>query len=294
MGCGRRASGRPADRAGTDGRRAVDGRTGRGGLGAGAFGYLAGGYLSPEALSNDLDRFRDGSPAARSVSTCSSRPAPADEAAIRDYAAQLEPDAARFGVGLGDPSWDDDQYPAKIDALLDADVHTVSFTFGCRVGRGHRPAAAKGECRRGHRHVRGGGAGVGRRRRGPAHRPGHRGRRASGELRQCEPRTTPRSCRAAAVRAETDRPVIATGGITTTRPRRQRCRPVRRRSRSALPCSARTRREPPPSTATRCSPGVTSARSSPARTAAAGPAAWPTASRSTIRTPPTATRRCTT
>src|SRR4051812_14034811 len=97
---------------------------------AGAFGYLAGGYLSPEALSGDLDRFRaaGGGPVGVNLFVPSG---PADEAAIRDYAARLEPDAARLGVELGDPSWDDDRYPGKIDVLVDADVHTVSFTFGC-------------------------------------------------------------------------------------------------------------------------------------------------------------------
>jgi nitronate monooxygenase len=97
---------------------------------AGGFGYLAGGYLSPEALLAALGQFRDlaGGPVGVNLFVPAE---PADGSAIRAYADLLGADAARFGAQLGDPSWDDDQYPGKVDALVDADVHTVSFTFGC-------------------------------------------------------------------------------------------------------------------------------------------------------------------
>jgi len=40
-------------------------------------------------------------------------------------------DAARLGVELGDPTWDDDQFEAKTAALLADPPPVVSFTFGC-------------------------------------------------------------------------------------------------------------------------------------------------------------------
>jgi nitronate monooxygenase len=97
---------------------------------AGGFGYLAGGYLSPDALLAALGQFRElaGGPVGVNLFVPSE---PGDDSAIEAYAALLAADVAGFGAELGDPSWDDDQYPAKLDALVDADVHTVSFTFGC-------------------------------------------------------------------------------------------------------------------------------------------------------------------
>ena len=55
------------------------------------------------------------------------RPIPAGLAA---YVAQLDPDAAALGAAVGEPSWDDDDYAAKVDAVLAAAPAAVSFTFG--------------------------------------------------------------------------------------------------------------------------------------------------------------------
>jgi nitronate monooxygenase len=98
--------------------------------GAGGFGYIAGGYLSPDALLAAVTRFAElaAGPVGVNLFVPSG---PADESAIRAYADLLAADAARFGAQLGEPTWDDDHYPAKLDALVDADVHIVSFTFGC-------------------------------------------------------------------------------------------------------------------------------------------------------------------
>ena len=142
--------------------------------------------------------------------------APADDAAIRAYAALLEPDAARLGVELGDPSWDDDHYPAKIDALVDADVHTVSFTFGCAsaadIARLRRAGKVVGvtvtSAAEARESVDAGadllivqGVEAG-------------GHQASFD--STAPNDTTLLDALAAVRAETDRPVVAAGGITTS------------------------------------------------------------------------------
>ncbi len=54
----------------------------------------------------------------------------ADLAAAPAYRQRLLPLAERFGVELTEPQ-DDDDWPAKVAALLDDPVPVVSFTFGC-------------------------------------------------------------------------------------------------------------------------------------------------------------------
>jgi nitronate monooxygenase len=183
--------------------------------GAGGFGYLAGGYLTPDALLSELARFRaaGGGPVGVNLFVPSG---PADEAAIRDYAALLEAEAARLGVDLGDPSWDDDHYPAKIDALVDADVHTVSFTFGCAsvadISRLRRAGTVVGvtvtSAAEARESVEAG-----------ADLLIVQGTEAGGHQASFDstaPNDTTLLDALAAVRAETDRPVVAAGGIATS------------------------------------------------------------------------------
>jgi nitronate monooxygenase len=101
---------------------------------AGGFGYVAGGYLSPDALREQLDRTRALTADPIGVNLfIPGAPAP-DEEAIAAYARDLEPEAARLGVPLGEARWEDDAYPAKLAILASSGVHTVSFTFGCPDG----------------------------------------------------------------------------------------------------------------------------------------------------------------
>lgn len=97
---------------------------------ADGFGYVAAGYLSPESLSDVLDRTRRLTDAPIGVNLFVPGPPDADDSAIAAYATELAPQARRFGVQLGQPRWEDDAYPAKLDLLTRAGVHTVSFTFG--------------------------------------------------------------------------------------------------------------------------------------------------------------------
>lgn len=98
---------------------------------AGGFSYVAAGYLTTDALRAALDRTRTLTAAPIGVNVFVPGRPDADADAIAAYAASLQPAAARFGVALGKPRWEDDAYRAKIDLLADAGVHTVSFTFGC-------------------------------------------------------------------------------------------------------------------------------------------------------------------
>jgi len=98
---------------------------------AGGFGFVAGAYLTAEALRDALDRTRALTADPIGVNLFVPGQPAADRAALDAYAERLRPLAARFGAQLGEPRWEDDEYPAKLDALESAGVHTVSFTFGC-------------------------------------------------------------------------------------------------------------------------------------------------------------------
>jgi nitronate monooxygenase len=97
---------------------------------AGGFGFVAGAYLSPESLSQALDRTRALTSAPIGVNLFVPSPREVDDSALARYAEQLAPEAERLGVALGDPHWDDDAFDAKVDLLVSAGVHTVTFTFG--------------------------------------------------------------------------------------------------------------------------------------------------------------------
>jgi nitronate monooxygenase len=56
---------------------------------------------------------------------------PTDRAALDGYLAELGPDAAALGVAPGQPQWSDDDWDAKLAALLARPPAVVSFTFGC-------------------------------------------------------------------------------------------------------------------------------------------------------------------
>jgi nitronate monooxygenase len=58
-------------------------------------------------------------------------PSTSDMDALAVYARALEPLAARYGVALGEPRYDDDELMEKLDVVCAARVPVVSFTFGC-------------------------------------------------------------------------------------------------------------------------------------------------------------------
>jgi len=97
---------------------------------AGGYGFLAAGYLSAAGLSELIAATRalTGRPFGVNLFVPS---APGDPAEVAGYARALRPEADRLGVPLGEPRWDDDDYPAKLAVLAAARVHLVSFTFGC-------------------------------------------------------------------------------------------------------------------------------------------------------------------
>jgi nitronate monooxygenase len=98
---------------------------------AGGLGFLGGAYLAPEQLREQIAVARRLSSSPLGVNLFVLHDRPVDQAAITAYAAELEPEARRFGVQLGEPHFDDDAFEAKLEIVLDAGVEVVSFTFGC-------------------------------------------------------------------------------------------------------------------------------------------------------------------
>jgi nitronate monooxygenase len=106
---------------------------------AGGLGFLAAGYLSADALGERVVAARKLSSGPLGVNLFAPQPSVATPEAINGYAAELGPEAKRYGVSLGDPHYSDDDWSAKLDVALDLRPEVVSFTFGM---------ATSDECRR--------------------------------------------------------------------------------------------------------------------------------------------------
>lgn len=97
---------------------------------ADSLGFLPAGYRSPDQLADDLARSRELT-VDLGVNLFVPERRPGDRGSIRAYRDHLAPEAARVGVKLGEPRWeDDDHWAAKIDLLVSDPVPWVSFTFG--------------------------------------------------------------------------------------------------------------------------------------------------------------------
>lgn len=98
---------------------------------AGGLGFLAGGYKAADRLAVEVDAVRAATSEPFGVNVFVLAHYEPDAEALSAYRRSLEPEAARFGVDLGDPHWDDDHWRAKVDLVLDLQPDVVSFTFGC-------------------------------------------------------------------------------------------------------------------------------------------------------------------
>lgn len=100
------------------------------GSNAGGLGFVPAGYLTAEVFAERLaaaQRLTDGPIGANLFVP---QPSAATAAAIAAYAARLESEAQRYRVSLGEPRFDDDNWNAKLDVLLQLRPTVVSFTFG--------------------------------------------------------------------------------------------------------------------------------------------------------------------
>jgi nitronate monooxygenase len=95
---------------------------------AGGLGFLAAGYLTVDAVREQIGAVRALTDRPFGINLFAG-PGPAgDPAAVRSYAEAL---AARYGDEVGDPRHHDDGFADKLDLVIAEGVPVVSFTFGC-------------------------------------------------------------------------------------------------------------------------------------------------------------------
>ena len=98
---------------------------------AGGLGFLAAGYRSPAAVRDEIAECRRLSGRPFGVNQFVPGPALANRDALDAYGSALAGEAARYGVPLGEPVHDDDGWDEKLALFADERVPVVSVTFGC-------------------------------------------------------------------------------------------------------------------------------------------------------------------
>ena len=98
---------------------------------AGGLGFLAAGYRTQDAVRADIAEVRRVTPRPFGLNLFVPGPATDDAAAFERYAGALAGEAERLGVELGEPRYDDDRWEEKLALARDEHVPVVSFTFGC-------------------------------------------------------------------------------------------------------------------------------------------------------------------
>jgi nitronate monooxygenase len=97
---------------------------------AGGLGFLAAGYKSADAVREEIGAVRSATNQALGVNLFVPTSAPAEPGSLSGYLRELEADAARLGVELGEARYEDDAWQDKLELLSEQRVAVVSFTFG--------------------------------------------------------------------------------------------------------------------------------------------------------------------
>ncbi|MGX5718394.1 nitronate monooxygenase [Arthrobacter sp. MAHUQ-56] len=97
--------------------------------GGGGLGFLAAGYKTADAMKAEIEAVRALTGAPFGVNLFVPQPSVIGAEALQQYARSLAPDAERFGVSLGEPRHDDDDWDNKVQVLLELAPAVVSFTF---------------------------------------------------------------------------------------------------------------------------------------------------------------------
>jgi nitronate monooxygenase len=98
---------------------------------AGGLGFLAAGYLSAEAVGEQIGEARRLTDAPFGVNMFCLSESPVEAAALDAYQQRIAGEASALGAVLGTPRFEDDEFEAKLELVLEAQIPIVSFTFGC-------------------------------------------------------------------------------------------------------------------------------------------------------------------
>lgn len=98
---------------------------------AGGTGFLAAGYLTADAMAGQIATVRAQGVDAFGVNLFVPSGTEPDRQQLRGYREELAEEAERYGVAVGEPLRDDDDWVAKVARLVEDPVPVVGFTFGC-------------------------------------------------------------------------------------------------------------------------------------------------------------------
>jgi nitronate monooxygenase len=101
---------------------------------AGGLGFLGAGYRSPAAVREEIGQLRRLTERPFGINLFVPGPARADRGAVAAYASTLKHEAERYGVELGEPVHDDDNWDDKLALFAEEAVPVVSVTFGLPPG----------------------------------------------------------------------------------------------------------------------------------------------------------------
>jgi nitronate monooxygenase len=99
--------------------------------GAGALGFLAAAYKTADAMKAEMNAVRAATANPFGVNVFVPGAPATQPDVLATYLQTLESDASAVGAALGEPTWDDDDWAAKVSALIADPPAMVSFTFGC-------------------------------------------------------------------------------------------------------------------------------------------------------------------
>jgi nitronate monooxygenase len=97
---------------------------------AGGLGFLAAGYKTADAVRADIAALRSRTGRPFGLNLFYPTRDDAEEAALAAYADSLRREEERYGVSVGEHSWTDDEWDAKLNIVTRERPDVVSFTFG--------------------------------------------------------------------------------------------------------------------------------------------------------------------
>jgi nitronate monooxygenase len=98
--------------------------------GAGGLGFLAAGYKRADSVREDIARFSEKSSYPFGVNVFAAPASAADPASYAPYVERMAQEGASAGAQPGEPRFDDDDFEAKLEVLLETKPPVASFVFG--------------------------------------------------------------------------------------------------------------------------------------------------------------------